>query len=59
MNPDAVRFFTVLAISLIILMFCFFEIAYNGQQCNCGLYSTIGIVIGFWFDAPRLKRGDT
>lgn len=55
MEPEAARFFALLLLTVFILGFCFYQLAY-GEPCNqAPLWGLIGTMIGFWFDGPKMS----
>ena len=52
----AVQFFSQLSISLIIIVFCLFQL-HTKPKCDTGEYlSLLTMVLGMWIDAPRLDK---
>ena len=52
----AVQFFSQLSISLIIIVFCLFQL-HTKPKCDTGEYlSLLTMVLGMWIDAPRLEH---
>ncbi len=53
----AVKFFSQLIISLLIIVFCLFQL-YNIPKCDAGEYlSLLTMILGVWVtDAPRLHN---
>ena len=52
----AVQFFSQLCISLIIIIFCLFQL-HTKPKCDTAEYlSLLTMVLGMWIDAPRLEH---
>ena len=52
----AVQFFSQLSISLIIIVFCLFQLHIK-PKCDTGEYlSLLTMVLGIWIEAPRLEH---
>jgi hypothetical protein len=57
LDPDAVQFAAKFALTLFILIFCFYQVAWSVNACNNGaVWTIIGSVIGAWFEAPKLRN---
>ena len=56
MDPGAVKYFVTFAMTIFILSFCFYQLAY-GDPCNNGaLWTLIGSLVGVWFPQPQMNR---
>lgn len=56
MDQEAARFFALLGLTVFILGFSFYQLAY-GEPCNqAPLWGLIGTMIGFWFDGPKMNQ---
>ena len=58
LDKRAALFFSQLALTLILLGFCFSQIYSQGNANSGPVWGLIGTFIGFWFDSPKLKEND-